>query len=433
MNRLTSDISVITNAVIGLIPTLVSFVTRLVSAAVFMLFLDPAFLSFYLVCGLVFMVFSRLYSRRMKKLHKQCQESEGKTRSFMQEALQNILVVKAFRNEAEMTGYSSELQENNYRLKMKRNFISIIAHVFTSLTFTAGSYLALAWGAFRLSGAAITYGDLTAMLQLVNQIQQPFRGMSSLLPMYYSALASAERLLELEELDRDIPLKAAVKPHKRLKEIRLENLWFSYGKEPVLQGLSLTVKPGDFVAVTGISGIGKSTLLKLLLGVLKPDKGSILFETENGIFPAGWETRDLFAYVPQGNMILSGTIRENILFFHRDAGEAEVVRAAKVAGIYEFIMGLPEKFDTMLGEKGLGLSEGQVQRLAIARAVLHDAPVLLLDEATSALDEETEQSILRHIKQLETKTLFIVSHRPAALEICNHVIRLEKGKLEIVK
>ncbi len=424
MNRLTSDTAVITNAVIGILPTLLSFVTRLGAAAVLLFWEEPLFLAFYLVFGVIFLCFSKVYSSRMKKLHKMCQDSEGKSRSFMQEALQNLLAVKAFRNEQEITDYSYTLQENNFRLRIRRNTISIIANIFTALAFTAGYYLAMIWGAFQLANGLISYGTLVFILQLVNQIQTPIRGMSSLLPQYYSALASAERLMELEAFRQDKPMDGAYDNDRELHEIRFEHLNFSYGEEPVLKDLNLLVKQGDFVAVSGISGIGKSTLLKLLLGVLVPDAGKLLIKTKKQTCEADWKTRELFSYVPQGNMILSGTIRENILFFHPDATEEEVIRAAKIAEIYDFVMQLPQKFDTVLGEKGLGLSEGQVQRLAIARAILQDAPVLLLDEATASLDEKTEQAILNHIKELKTKTLFIVSHRPAALEICNHVIRL---------
>ncbi len=424
MNRLTSDIAVITGAVIGILPTLLSFVTRLGAAAFLLFWEEPLFLVFYLVFGVIFLCFSRLYSSRMKKLHKMCQDSEGKSRSFMQEALQNILAVKAFRNEKEITDYSYTLQEKNFRLRIKRNTISIIANIFTALAFTAGYYLAMIWGAFQLSKGLISYGTLVFLLQLVNQIQTPIKGMSSLLPQYYSALASAERLLELEAFRQDKPMEATYDGEGDLEEIRFEHLNFSYGQEPILKDFNLSVKKGDFVAVSGISGIGKSTLLKLLLGVLIPDEGEVLIQTQKETRRADWATRELFAYVPQGNMILSGTIRENIMFFHPEATEEEVIRAAKTAEIYDFVMQLPQQFDTVLGEKGLGLSEGQVQRLAIARAILHDAPILLLDEATSSLDEKTEQAILSHIRELKTKTLFIVSHRPAALEICNHVIRL---------
>ncbi len=424
MNRLTSDIAVITGAVIGILPTLLSFVTRLGAAAFLLFWEEPLFLAFYLGFGVIFLCFARVYSSRMKKLHKMCQDSEGKSRSFMQEALQNMLAVKAFRNEKEMTDYSYTLQEKNFRLRIKRNTISIIANIFTALAFTAGYYLAMIWGAFQLLSGAISYGTLVFVLQLVNQIQTPFKGMSSLLPQYYSALASAERLLELENFRQDKPMEAICEQDCEMEEIRFEHLSFSYGQEPILKDLNLSVRQGEFVAVSGISGIGKSTLLKLLLGVLTPEAGKVLIHTRKGTRQASWETRELFAYVPQGNMILSGTIRENIVFFHPDASEEELIRAAKTAEIYDFIMQLPQKFDTVLGEKGLGLSEGQVQRLAIARAILHDAPVLLLDEATSSLDEKTEQAILSHIREMKTKTLFLVSHRPAALEICNHVIHL---------
>ncbi len=425
MNRLTSDVAVITSAVIGILPTLLSFVTRLGFAAGLLLREQPLFLLLYGAFGVLFLIFTRIYSVKMKKFHKKCQESEGKTRSFMQEALQNILAVKAFRNEQEITDYSSALQEDNYRLKMKRNTISIIANVFAALGFTAGYYFAMIWGAFQLVSGGITYGTLVFMLQLVNQLQTPFRGLSSLLPQYYSALASAERLQELEEMQQDIPEQRDRQTHGKLQEISFDQLHFSYGQEPIIENLTLSVKAGDFVAISGISGIGKSTLLKLLLGVLNPVSGQVLIRSEAGAESASWNTRDLFAYVPQGNMILSGTIRDNILFFREGATEEEMIQAAKAAEIYDFIAQLPNGFETMLGEKGLGLSEGQVQRLAIARALLRDAPVLLLDEATSSLDEETERAILSHIREMKTKTLFIVSHRPAALEICNHVIKLD--------
>ena len=286
-------------------------------------------------------------------------------------------------------------------------------------------------GCIHVIKGLITVGVLTAMLQLVGQVQAPFKNLSSVIPQYYSMIASAERIIEIEQLADEPELNHGLvdcnKIYDNLSEIIFDNVSFAYDDEEILKSLSYSIKKGEFVSIFGRSGIGKSTLLKLLLGIIIPDKGSITLLLNDGEkIPVDKSTRKLFAYVPQGNLILSGTIRENIAFSKKVQDDKVIIECAKTAEIWDFIKGLPKGLDTPLGEKGLGLSEGQVQRLAIARALYHGSPVLLFDEATSALDEKTEAAILKNIKSLKKITCIIVSHRKTILEICDKSIYIEE-------
>lgn len=312
--------------------------------------------------------------------------------------------------------------------------MSILANAVFFLALTVGYYFALGWGAYKIAAGAMSFGTLTALLQLVGQIQTPFQGLSSLLPQYYNMLASAERIEELEALPNDIEHKETVLPS--WEAVTLSKVSFSYHKETetILDNASFTVHRGQFVVITGISGTGKSTLLKLLLGILKPESGQARLRLADGEERtlADFE-RLLFAYVPQGNLIVSGTIRDNIAFFKTDVDENKIIEAAKIAQIWDFIREQPEGLDTLLGENGLGLSEGQSQRLAVARAVYAGAPVLLLDEATSALDEATELAILQALKERSNTTCILVSHKRAALHFCDTAFCFENGKLREVQ
>jgi ATP-binding cassette subfamily B protein len=279
----------------------------------------------------------------------------------------------------------------------------------------------------------MTYGTVTAIIQLVNQVQSPFVSLSGIMPKYYTTIASAERIMELDDLPNekeinqsDINVSAT---YKSLKSIEFENISFKFDRDIILDNTSLSIKKGDFVAIMGISGIGKSTLLKLLLGVFNLNFGKIYLDTNNGKIPIDKNTRKLFSYVPQGNMLISGTIKDNITFINPDASDAEIEEAIRISCAKQFIDELPLGLETVIGEKGLGLSEGQVQRLAIARSLLADSPILLLDEATSALDEKTEKEFLTNLKALDNVTCIIVSHKKAALDICNKTIQIKNGKI----
>lgn len=431
LNRLNSDISVIVNGIVTVIPAAVLFLTSIVGGFIMLYSIDRVLAGLILAIGPFVLIGARLYSRRYKALHKKCQEADGKTKSFMLEILQNLLVVKSFGNETPVMEKSSGLQNESYRLRIKRTKVSVVAHVGLFLIFNAGYYFAVAFGAYRLStGTGINFGDFTAILQLVNQIQSPFKQIASLIPQVFSTIASAERMLELEELAEEKEEKSvnAREVYRGLEEIVFDHVSFSYNQDSTVSGIDMHIKKGEHVVVAGESGAGKSTAVKLLLSIFQPQEGKIYLKTKNGNIPVSCQTRSLFAYVPQGNLILSGTIRENITFACGAASEEEIIKSAKIAQIWDFIESLEDGLDTKIGEKGLGLSEGQAQRIAIARAILYDAPVLLLDEATSALDSDTEIALLRAIRSMTDKTCILVSHKKAAFEICDRVLYVEKKR-----
>lgn len=433
MNRMTSDIKIVTEGVTGIVPNLLYFITQFVGAFVVLIIFDWKFTMVFLLAGIVISAVTLVFRGKLKSLHKEVQETDGKVRSFFQEAIESILVVKTFGVEEQFEEKGNELQSINYDAKMKRRKISICANAGFSFVFNIGYLLALVWCALKVCTKAMTYGTLTAVLQLISQIQTPFVNITKIVPQYYAILASAERIMEIEEIeleDRSEEDICVEKFYNTFSEARFENIQFNYGRESVLEEGNVSFQKGDFVAVRGISGIGKSTLMKMLLGVFKPQTGHIrLYKNGGEYVEAGPGTRGLFSYVPQGNYLFSGTLRENILLINPYATEEEIHQALEISDIKEFVCSLPEGLDTVIGEKGLGISEGQAQRLAIARALLSKAPILLLDEATSALDAETEHNVLERIKALNQKTCIIITHKAAALEVCNKEFVIENKKL----
>lgn len=432
-NRLFNDVGVVTDSFTKIVPNTVFFITKLSSALIYLVALDKIFALIFLIGGLSVFIITRLFRKTLKSLHKQVQETEGKTRSFIQEVVTNLLAVKAFSAEDKMQQHTDELQENNFKAVMKRRNFNIVANTGLSGVFNVGSVFAIAFGAWRILTGVMTYGTVTAMIQLVNQVQQPFASLSGVMPMYFSMIASAERLMEIDALPDEQDInddefnRDAV--YQNLQAISFDDITFSYDRDVILDNTSFSIEKGDFLAIMGISGIGKSTLLKLLLGVFTVKSGTISLKTSQGDIPVDRNTRKLFTYVPQGNMLISGTIRENLTFVNDSASDKEIEEAIRISCAKQFIDELPMGIETVIGEKGLGLSEGQVQRLAIARSILSNAPVLLLDEATSALDEETEKQFLTNLRELKNVTCIIVSHKKAALEICNKHIQINNGKI----
>ena len=425
LNRFTSDIDTVVTSSVNIIPNVVSIATKIVAGIGTMLFMNPYIAAAVLLCGVTFPAIGRAINKRYKYMHKECQRTEGRTRAFLQECFENIVVIKTFISEAPFIKKLDSYMDDNFRLKIKRTSISVIANISLYALFTAGYYAVLLWGAGGLSGGTLTYGTLMAFLQLISQLRAPLQNVSGILPQYYSALASAERLMELEET-ADEPSPAAAERLAKIKEdfctLELKNLCFGYAGESVLRDFSLCAKRGNITAITGESGSGKSTLFKLILGLYEPQSGSI---TVNGEIPLDASLRGLFAYVPQGNMVLSGTVRENITMNNRAVTDEQIERAARAAEIYDYIISLPEGFETCLAERGAGLSEGQIQRISIARALLTNAPILLLDEATSALDEETETRVLANIKSMTDKTVLFITHRNTSLKVCDRIVHVE--------
>ena len=432
-NRMFNDVNIVTDGFTKILPQGIFFVTKLVSSLIYLIVLDKIFALVFLIGGCIVFAVTQLFRKQLKALHKKVQETEGKTRSFVQETVSNLLVVKAFSVEDKIQEQTDKFQEENFIAKIKRRNFSIYANTGLNTVFSVGTVFAVAFGAWRILTGGMTYGDVTAMIQLVNQVQSPFASLSGIMPQYFSMIASAERLMEIDSIKEENQINECPinvdKTYKDLREISFENISFKYDRDIIFDNTSLTVKKGDFVAITGISGIGKSTLLKLLLGVFNAQNGCITLKTADNEIAVDKNTRRLFSYVPQGNMVVSGTIRENLTFINDDVTEDEIAQAVEVSCAKQFIDELPRGLETVIGEKGLGLSEGQIQRLAIARSLLSKAPILLLDEATSALDEKTEKQFLTNLRQLENMTCIIVSHKKAAIEICNKNIRIKNGKI----
>lgn len=425
LNRFTSDIDTVVTSSVNIIPNVVSIATKIVAGIGTMLFMNPYIAAAVLLCGVTFPAIGRAINKRYKYMHKECQRTEGRTRAFLQECFENIVVIKTFISEAPFIKKLDSYMDDNFRLKIKRTSISVMANISLYALFTAGYYAVLLWGAGGLSGGTLTYGTLMAFLQLISQLRAPLQNVSGILPQYYSALASAERLMELEGA-ADEPFPAAAERLEKIKEdfrtLEIKNLFFGYAGESVLRDFSFCAKRGNITAITGESGSGKSTLFKLILGLYEPQSGSIAI---NGEIPLDASLRGLFAYVPQGNMVLSGTVRENITMNNRTVTDEQIERAARAAEIYDYIISLPDGFETRLAERGAGLSEGQIQRISIARALLTNAPILLLDEATSALDEETETRVLANIKSMTDKTVLFITHRNTSLKVCDRIVHVE--------
>lgn len=433
LNRITSDTDIIVGSIVNVIPNFASVIAKLIGGMSALIILDPKIALIILGLGLFVPAIGRILNRQFKKLHKELQQTEGKTRSFMQECFENIIVVKSFTSEAPFTKKLMQLMRTNFVVKMKRAMIHIITQMGLYSFFTVGYYIILIWGAGQISADAMTYGTLMAFLQLVSQLRAPLQNVSGIVAQYYSALASAERLIEIEEGENDIaPVKEKKlqKIKKNFSGLEIKNIDFAYKEELILKNCNFEVEAGKITAITGESGSGKSTIFRIILGLFEPQNGEIIV---NGEIKLDTSLRGLFAYVPQGNMVLSGTIRENITMCNDEIPEEEIIKAAKAADIYDLIVSMPDGFETVLSERGGGLSEGQIQRISIARALLTDAPVLLLDEATSALDEATETKVLSNIKAMEDKTILFVTHRNTSLKVCDKIIRVEDKKFNVIK
>ncbi len=432
MNRLTNDVGVVTSAVVSIVPNFVFYVVKIVGIFYILISIDIIFALVFIIGGAVVFFVASLFKPVTKRLHKDVQSKDGMVRSFMQEGLESMLMIKTFGAQDKMRDSAYKLQESSYSAQRKRNIYSIITGTSMTALFSFAFVWGLGWGAYQLFLGAISYGVLMQMTSLISQIRSPIQGMSNIFPTYFNALASAERILEIENIADEAEVNADADIshiYDDMDSICFDDISFAFDRDSVLEDTSLEVKKGEFIAVSGISGIGKSTLMKLLLSVYQPLKGRIYIRTSKDEYKVDKSMRKLFSYVPQGNFLLSGTLRENIAFVAPDATEEDIMDAARIACAYDFISELPQGLDTVISERGGGLSEGQVQRVAIARALLTEAPVILLDEATSALDEATEAQLLHNLRELKNKTCIIISHKKAALSICDKTVTIENKKI----
>lgn len=421
INRLNNDVRTVDDALVTTIPNLASMITKLIAAMAVLVALEPRF-SLVIVAGGVFVILvTSILRRHLKSLHKQVSQSDGKVSGFLQETLEKLLMVQAMDVSAEMERRAEALLDCRYALQRKRKNVSLLANTSVSLLSYGAGFAALGWCSFGLLNGTMTFGSLTAVTQLVGQLQGPFVNLSGIIPQYIGMVAAAERLMELESLSscEETAQTNTDTFYEEMISLCAEEVSFSYDRDKILACASFSLPKGAFAVITGPSGVGKSTLLKLMLGIFHPTSGELYLEHKCGKIILDRKTRRLFAYVPQGNLLLSGTLRENLMITRPDATEEEIRQAVYVSGMDDYLVQLPHGLDTVIGESGAGLSEGQAQRLAIARAVLSGAPILLLDEITSSLDAETERLVLERIRALSDRTCIAVTHRPAALELAD--------------
>ena len=434
VNRMFSDVGIVRNGIMEAVPAIVSMAVGFAGAAVLLIRMDWRFILLMLAGGLLGLILIAAFHKPMTSRHKAAQESEGRLHAALQELLENLRLVKASGTEKRMEGRTEDRQQAFLAAQLRKGRFSVSMNNSISLVFQLSWLFCMLWGCYGIYCGRLTYGMLAAILQLLGQIQGPFSKAAGVADQLYGTISSAERLKELLDLPEEEPVPADdCVPDREFREIRLCGVDFSYGRraEPVLKQVNLTIRAGEFAAVTGASGSGKSTLFQLLLGIYQPVGGELKFCFADGKEMAvSRSTRGLFAYVPQGNTLFSGTLRENLTMFTDSASDEEILQAARLACLDRFLAELSDGLDTVIGERGIGLSEGQAQRVAVARALLSRAPILLLDECTSALDEKTETELLRNIASLRGKTCLIVTHRRAALEICNSRIHIGAGKVE---
>ena len=430
LNRMNNDVSRVNDGVLSMLPNAAGMLTRIVAAVWVLGTMEPGFTGLVFILGIALILMTGAMRRRLKELNKQVSEYDGKVSGFLQENMEKLLMVQALGISGEMERRAEDLMEKRYAIQRRRKNVSLVTNTGVSLLYYGAGFLALCWCAWEMLQGKMSFGSLTAVTQLVNQLQAPLVNLSGIIPKYIAMTASAERLMELEAIQGEAaPMdEAPGELYRRMTGIRAEELTFAYDRDNVLREASFSLEKGCFAVVAGPSGIGKSTLLKLLLGVIVPQSGQLYLECPEGNVPLDRSTRKLFAYVPQGNLLLSGTIRENLTVVRPQATEEEIRDAVYASTMDEFLPQLPLGLDTPLGESGMGLSEGQAQRLAIARAVLGGAPIMLLDECTSALDAETEQKVLLRLKALPDRTCIAVTHRPAAMELSDCLLEVsQKG------
>ena len=431
VNRMFSDITIVKDGVMEIPADLANMTVGFIGASLILISIDWKFIVLIAVGSLLGLALIILFRKPLKNRHRKVQEAEGKLHSVLQEALENIRLIKASGLEKKIEQRTEEKQKRFFYAQLNKGYFSIYMGNGINMAFQASWLICMLWGCYGLYTKNLTYGMLAALIQLISQIQGPIANAAGMVSRIYGMLSSAERLEEILDLPEEAEIVEQIGEDEKFMAIQVQDLTFSYKSDGavVLHDLNLNIEAGDFVAVTGVSGSGKSTLFQLLLGIYKPDAGSVnfLFKTKSGETRrknATRNTRKLFAYVPQGNTLFSGTLRENLCMFTEQATDEEIMEAAYIACIDEFIRELKEGLDTLIGERGMGLSEGQAQRIAVARALLSDAPVLLLDESTSALDERTEAELLKKINCLKNKTCLIVTHRRAALDICNRKVHI---------
>lgn len=423
MNRLTSDTVVVSSGLTEIVPGLAGMAAKMLGALSMIILMEPRFVFVIGIGGVLMVLLTTIFRKKLKAYHKIVQEKDGKVRIFLQEHLHSLMIIKVFTTEKHTYNESLKTMEEHKQARMEKTCFSNVCNVGFSFMMNGAYVLGAIYSVIGIYRGTVSYGTLMALLQLISQIQAPFANITSYIPKYHAMIASSERLLEIEKSCMDIEENNGIKD---FDSISLEHIDFSYEKsrEVILKDFNFHLEKGECIGFTGPSGCGKSTVLKVLLSLYPITSGTktILCDGKSELLTSGY--RHLFSYVPQGNQLMSGTIRDVVTFSNAN-NEEKIWEALEIACASDFVRKLPDGLDTQLKEQGSGISEGQMQRLAIARAIYSNRPILLLDEATSALDIKTEKQVLSNLKAMKDMTVIIVTHRLEALSICSREVQFK--------
>jgi ABC-type multidrug transport system fused ATPase/permease subunit len=429
INRLEQDVAQVVTFLTETIPNTISVLAMFLGAFFYLFSMDWRLSLIVVAMVPIFLSVSKLYVGQMRRLTRNVRNSDSKVQSILQETIQHRMLIKTLENDSMMVERLEDVQSQLRQQVVERTKFSVFSNLVLNLGFALGYLVAFLWAALRMSAHSLTFGGMTAFLQLVNRIQGPARDLMKLIPAFVGVFTAAERLMELEEA----PLEKQGEPIEYPSPVglRLNNVNYQYNEKDgdVLQNLSFDFRPGTCTAILGETGAGKTTLVRLLLSLLKPQAGTIEIYSHHQKEKCEQLTplhRCNISYVPQGNTLMSGTIRDNLKLGKVTATDEEM-RAVLHESCADFVFDMPQGLDTLCTERGGGLSEGQAQRIAIARSLLRDRSILIFDEATSALDPDTERELLGNILTDNNKTIIFITHRSAVVEYCNQTLTLERN------
>ena len=436
LNRLNGDVNTVASSILSWIPSLITRSAQFFGILAIILYYDPTMAVIALGSAPVMLIVSKTLMKKMRDYNKRMRQVSSDVMSFNEESFQNIQSIKAFDLVGLFSKRLRDVQQNYKDVFLDYNKFSVYTSSFMSVVGMFVAYACFGWGVYRLWTGHITFGTMTLFVQLSGQLSSSFKSIVSLVPSAISATTSAGRIMEFfkikDESDLEDDKAKLIQNNTQGKglSVVLDDVEFSYNEnKTVFQHADVVANPGEIVALVGPSGEGKTTMIRLLLGLINTKSGNASIKDINGVScKISSATRRFFAYVPQGNTIFSGTIAENMRMVKQDATDAEIVEALKAACAYDFVNRLPDKINSKVGERGSGFSEGQAQRLSIARALLRKSPILLLDEATSALDVFTERQVLRNIMNMGyARTCIVTTHRPSVLTMCDKVYKIDSG------
>ncbi len=433
INRIEYDIGMVSSGIVNFLPAFFTRLTQFLGSAIIVFYFDHTMAFIAILGAPILMLTSKYMLKRIRKYNEKAREMSGRIISECEESVQNIQMIKSF-------GLAKDFSEkfksllNQYRdARLEQEKFSVLTTMFMGLIGIIISYSCYGWGVWRLWNGAITFGTMTLFIQLSSTLTNSFNSLASLGPTLISIATSAGRMMELCNLtaekddDADAATMMLEESESNPLEICAKNVCFTYknSSEVVIKNASFNVKSGETIAIIGSSGEGKTTMLRLILGLVNPTEGEITFSNNNHTLNATMSTRRLCSYVLQVNSILCGTVAENLRIVKPEATDEELINVLKLAGAWRFVSKFPEGLNAKIGERNINLSEGQAQRLSIARALLRNSPVLLMDEATSSLDVETENYVLEKIMNTNPNQICIITtHRPSMLKYCSRIFRL---------